>query len=187
VLIRTFIAIKINPSEDVIHKISNLRRNLAFDKIKWTNEHQWHITFKFLGQTNTKDIENICTDLEQVTKLLQAFKINLTELNTFGSRYDPRLLWIKAEPDNILKNMQSKINRLDSLSDYEVSGLNFIPHLSIARIKKIRDLAYFQKLIDFNKETLVFDQFIDRIGFYESFLQPTGAKHALIEEFKLKK
>ena len=63
---------------------------------------------------------------------------------------------------------------------------NFVPHLTIARIKQLQSKKYFQSVID---KYSAFDSGlidIDSIFLYQSILRPEGPIYKVLEEFKLK-
>ena len=53
---RTFLAIKLQPTEDLKRMMSYLQKNLEYERrnISWGSLDQMHLTLKFIGDTLTK-------------------------------------------------------------------------------------------------------------------------------------
>ncbi|MEG1555286.1 MAG: 2'-5' RNA ligase family protein, partial [Bacteroidales bacterium] len=71
--------------------------------------------------------------------------------------------------------------------DFEPNHGNFVPHITLGRIKKVDDKKHFWKLIDTSKPDFTQVISIDEIILFQSKLTPSGPLYKVIETFSLTK
>jgi len=183
---RLFLAIHIH---DVVldeQLLPQLKQHLSHENISWTKKGQTHITLKFLGDTHCNHIPAIEAAFALALKDFSPFELQIRKLKMFGSRYKPSILWIAAEDKGQMKKMFSNITAalvpLGILPDRQ----NFIPHLTLGRIKDLKKLDYFQKTLDLFRDVEASHHSISEVILYESRLEKTGAVHIPLCTFHLK-
>lgn len=182
---RTFVAIKINPAEEMIRRIYYLQDHLKHDHINWIKTENLHITLKFIGNTPVELIENIGIALQQKLQNKKGFNIGFFKLGVFGSHYQPKVIWYNTNQIDIIKQLALDIqNVMDDFGFYS-DRQNFVPHLSIARIRKINDKNYFFNVINSFEEGIVHQESVKRIVFFESILTQRGAIYKPLKEIEL--
>ncbi len=182
---RIFAAIKIIPDENFLQIYYRLKNAMKKDKIKWVSEENIHITLKFFGETEEKRIESICEILDDVSHEFNSFNINFSKVGIFGSSYKPRVIWFGIENAKSLISMEANLNnRLEQIG-IKNDRQNFVPHLTIARIKSLWDRKLFQKEIEKYKSVEIQNFKADKIILFESILRPQGPKYEIIESFDL--
>jgi 2'-5' RNA ligase len=103
----------------------------------------------------------------------------------FGSAYDPRVIWFgmqKAEP---LKALADDVLTSVEKIGWERDRQNFVPHLTIARIKYVPDKKLFQKVIDENKNAFIQEIYVAEFHLYESILLREGPLYKVLETYHL--
>jgi 2'-5' RNA ligase len=184
---RLFAAIKIVPDKVFIEQIHEIKRRLQHEQIKWVEEQNIHITLKFFGETEEARIPEISRVLGGVASVTDVFSFFLTNLGIFGSRYDPRIIWVGIEPyAKLISTMTLIRDRLEEIG-YDADRQNLVPHLTLARIKALKDKQLFQKIIDEHKQISSQQIEIDRIILYESILKKEGPVYQALQTFQLKK
>ena len=182
---RLFIAIKINPTAELLDKIAFLENNLSRDLINWTRKDHYHLTLKFLGKVSEKRILGIIKTLRKVLEQESCFTIGINSIGIFGSTYNPRVLWLgisdKQRIVDIHKQMELDLKKIGFFIDNQ----NFVPHISIARIKKLNDRKFFQTLLKKSNLENIQAQEVNEIILYESILNTKGAEYQVIETFPL--
>ncbi|MFO7370663.1 MAG: hypothetical protein R6X09_10380, partial [Bacteroidales bacterium] len=68
---------------------------------------------------------------------------------------------------------------------FEPENRHFAPHLTLGRVKALRQLNQLGQLITLYKDAVIQKQQTDRIVFYESRLTPQGAVYTPIQTFQL--
>jgi len=182
---RLFLAIHIKPTNNIDNLLENLKNNLKYDLIKWVNSEQIHLTLKFFGNTSEENITPVIETIRDALKKRASFIINLRNIGIFGSRYNPKVIWLGISNSDEVKKIYSAIS--ESLKNINIypDRQNFVSHFTLGRIKKINDKKHFQKIIDMHKNTEVGESFITEVILFESVLNHEGAIHKPLHIFKL--
>ena len=182
---RLFAAIKVHPSEEFLVRYYNLKKNLKQEKIRWVDPENIHITLKFFGECPEHHIPAIEMALEQAASQVQAFKFNILNTGIFGSSYRPRVIWFGIKPEEqIITLAQTVFDELEKIG-IERDRQNFVPHLTVARIKQLEDRDHFQKVIDKYREGFIQKEEVKQFHLFESHLGPKGPKYDIISSFEL--
>jgi 2'-5' RNA ligase len=127
---RTFIAIDI--PEKIKEEIVKIQNSLPEFKGKKTEFENLHLTLKFLGEVNEKQLELIKERLRKIK--LNSFE---AEINSIGI-FSDRIVWIG------IKNCEKLQKEIDEkLSDLFEMEKRFMGHLTIARIKNLKERKIF--------------------------------------------
>lgn len=183
---RLFVAVKIIGDPDFIGKFNCLKQDLSHEKIRWVNENNLHLTLKFFGETPVDKLEVINEALRISTKNIKAFRIQLKNIGIFGSRYNPKVIWANVIDSEALMKLEEIINKNLAHIGYPKTRENFRPHLTLGRLKKLRDGKLFQEIISSQQNSLFQQSYIESLYLFESVLQRTGPIYNIINEFKLK-
>lgn len=183
---RLFAAIKIIPNEQFQNLYWSLRNSLKHEKIKWVEEENLHLTLKFFGETFEDQIDPVCEVLNDSTLECDSFELQLKSLGIFGSSYNPKVIWVGTNHSPGLQCLNKSIVEKLKTIGYFPDRQNFVPHLTIARIRKLNDKNLFQKIIDKNKTGLIQKADVKKLFLFESILSSKGPVYNVIEEFKLK-
>ena len=180
---RLFAAIKIIPSEGFLETYYGLKTNLRNDKIKWVDINNIHITLKFFGETPEERIPEINKRLNGIAALHSNFTLDIRDIGIFGSSYKPKVIWFGIEENEQLMKLGLEI--LTGMDDigFKHDRQNFIPHLTIGRIKFIDDKKRFQQVIDKYKSLEIQQQDVPGFTLYESILRPKSPEYKVIEQF----
>jgi 2'-5' RNA ligase len=182
---RLFVAVKIHPSPEFLRTYESLRAGLRFCHITWVKPGNIHITLKFFGETDERRIPEISRVLRGVASSHKPFTAELVNVGIFGSSYAPKVIWFgidKAEP---LKKLGVDVLQAVEKIGWEPDRQNFVPHLTIGRIKEIPDKQLFQRIIDEHKKTRMQEISVREFHLYESILQREGPEYRLVEKFSL--
>ncbi len=183
---RLFVAVKIHPSPELLQVYYALKKSLALEKIKWVEEDNFHLTLKFIGNTYTSQIDRIVETLETVASGTFSFEMNIQNPGIFGSRYNPRVIWLGIENNPQLIDLADKV--LDGLDEagFPRDRQNFVPHLTIGRIKYIRDKKNLRNTIEKHHGKYLQKVEVKEFYLYESILMREGPVYKVIRKFTLK-
>jgi len=184
---RLFAAIKITPDIKFLEQIHALEEGLQHERIKWVENQNIHITLKFFGETDEKIIPGIVAALKNVSGSSSAFTFFLKNLGIFGSSYDPRVVWVGIEPYQELVNLMKKIQQELIPLGFGPDRQNLVPHLTLGRIKGLKDKQLFQRTIDRYSAISSSDLPAESFILYESILKKDGPTYTTLETFKLTK
>ncbi len=124
--------ISINISEDLKEESAILQAKLKkFNDVNISPKENLHITLKFIGETN--NLEEIITKLDKIE--FKEFTMTSAGAGFFPDENNIRIAWIGFKPCEELILLRGKI--CDYLGRQFKDELKFVPHLTIARMKRI--------------------------------------------------
>ena len=150
-------------------------------------EYNIHITLKFFGETEEGKIPEIVRVLGELSAAINVFSFSLQKLGIFGSSYDPRVVWVGIEPYTDLASLMKIIRDKMEVIGYEPDRQNLVPHLTLGRIKFLKDKQLFQQIIDQNKGISSQEIKVGRIILFESILKKEGPVYLTLQTFPLRK
>ena len=184
---RLFAAIKIQPDKAFLTQFNEIQNRLQHERIKWVEEYNIHITLKFFGETEEGKIPEILRVLGELSADINVFSFSLQKLGVFGSSHDPRVVWVGIEPYADLASIMKIIRDKMEVRGYEPDRQNLVPHLTLGRIKLLKDKILFQQIIDQNKGISSQEINVDRFILFESILKKEGPVYLALQTFQLRK
>lgn len=188
--IRSFIAIELpqNVKTELAQLESELERS-GHRFVKWVNPRAIHLTLKFLGNIPTKQIPEISNAIEQASKGIPPFHLQIASLGAFPNINQPRVLWvgIKGETDS-LQGLQQKIDSALVSLGFAEEKQSFTPHLTMARVREgtsLIDRKNFGELVMSTNFESKHPISVETINFIKSQLRPEGAIYTYLLTVKL--
>ncbi len=185
--LRTFIAVKVEPQPALLQCLGQLKKSLSGESIRWAPENNLHLTLKFLGRTTPRQVEEIINQLHAIGGSFPAFRFDLKGTGFFKSKGHPRVLFIKIENDALLQQLAAEIDTRVSLPGFEKEKRPFRPHLTLGRIKYLKNRAHFFSMAGKYAEKHFQQVTIREIIFYQSILERTGARYKPLKIVPLQK
>ncbi len=182
---RLFVAVKLIPDDNFLKSYYFLKNNLQSNIIKWVKPGLMHLTLKFLGETPDEKIKEMKRILKEFAQDKKAFKVEFDKCGIFGSSYNPRVIWFGASNNEEIKTLGNQLLDKFHLYGYTRDSQNFVPHLTIGRIKKITDKKRFQATLDKLKNIRLQESDIDEVILYQSILKPGGPEYIELEKYRL--
>ena len=184
-MIRTFIGIPIPPSESIITLQHTLKKLLPNSRIAWTEPSNFHITLKFIGDTEDYYINAISLALKNVAETTETFSLETSGFGYFGSKSRPRIVWYGFKNNEMLINLHKGIE--DCMLDvgFEREDREFNAHITLGRIKYLGEKVAFKQ---FCEETQIYKEqkiLINAFVFYQSILKQEGPIYKPLETFPL--
>jgi RNA 2',3'-cyclic 3'-phosphodiesterase len=182
---RLFAAIRIEPSERYIHQYSGLTAALRHERIRWVEPENTHLTLKFFGETDEDRIPSIEKALKASVAGIAPFTLRIAGTGIFGSRYDPRVIWFGIEKNPSLDRLAAALFRELETAGWIPDRQNFVPHLTVGRIREIGDKALFQQFLGRYREAEIQQQDVTELVLYESILRREGPLYLKCSSFPL--
>lgn len=185
---RTFLAIPIPVSDEYPVMVQRLQHHLEHERrnINWCKPNQIHLTLKFVGDTPDQDVPKIIESCQQLAKKHPPFSMDFNRTGIFGSNHSPRVLWLgmKEEPKALYDLEADVLDAFDSLG-YLRDRQNFVPHLTVCRIKQLIDKPFFQQVVQGIEQKTYLHADVKEIVYFQSFLQPAGAFYKTLKRIPL--
>ena len=172
---RCFISIDI--PEITRREIQKIQEQLPDFKGKLTEQENLHLTLKFLGEISDDEIEEIRKKLREIKS--EKFSAEVDEVGVFSEDFI-RIIWLHLKgTEELQKIIDEKLTNLFSKEK------RFMSHLTIARVKNLRDKKYFlNELKKIKTPSVKFE--VDNFLLKKSTLMPESPVYEIIEEYRLK-
>ena len=182
---RIFIAVKVDAGAEMIRIISSFKALLGGESIKWVDLVNIHLTLAFLGDTEEKKIKILSAILKDQCAGFGSFNFVLHGTGLFKNYRDPRVIWIGIGSSEKLANLNSII--ADGLKDagFYSEDRAFKPHLTIGRIRSIKDINNLKSVIEKYHDTEIQNVIVEEVILYESILMQTGPLYKPLAKFSL--
>jgi len=185
--IRSFLAFELPVDvKRIIKTVSEDVRQLPLN-VRWVNVDNIHITTVFMGDVQEERIGPIQDVVKDVCQGYGPFSIALKGIGVFGSRRNPRVLWV---------GLDGGIDRMACFKDDLQKGLRpfgikeekrrFKPHLTLGRFRKgartgtdLEDLLL--KYHDLTSPDCKIKEFV----LFKSDLRPGGAVYSKLDGWPL--
>lgn len=138
---RMFIAFPFHDQvKQKIAQLQSILRDQMPQGIRWVEEQSFHITVKFLGDTDEILIPKITEIMKSAIADQAPQEIELKELGVFPGKKKPRVLWLGVNgAQNLLQGtyegLEDKLQNLGFSKETKYSGFN--PHITLGRIKEL--------------------------------------------------
>lgn len=177
-LTRAFIAIDF--PDEVVKEVARVQEILEKKKFtgKLTELENLHLTLKFLGEIDSEKLEEVRKRLGEIK--FEEMDLKLGEVGVFGLRGEPRIVWIKVEGKGIWA-LQKKVD--EALKDLFKSEERFMSHLTIARIKYVKDKQGFVDYVQGMKARKI-EFKLNKFSLKSSELKRLGPVYKDIEDYR---
>ena len=184
--LRTFVAVELD--EEIRKGLSGLITHLKATgaDVKWVTPENIHVTLKFLGYIDDTQVAPVSKLIRNATASINSFAIDIKQLGAFPNTKRPRVIFVVAhEEGNNLAAIYSRLNESLTELGIEREGREFTPHLTIGRVKSVKNLKALIDVMDTLKESSCGQQMVRGVVLMQSDLKPTGPIYKKLEEFKL--
>jgi len=171
---RAFISIDI--PQEAQNQIVKIQSQLPEFYGKKTETENLHLTLKFLGEIDEDKMNNVRKKLKEIK--FNKFETEIDSIGVFSPKFI-KIIWLHLSNCDELQNEID--NKLENLFENEQ---RFMSHLTIARVKSIKNKNDFLKKINEIKiEPMKFG--VANFRLKESVLSKKGSAYKTIEEYKL--
>ncbi len=167
---RTFIGLPVKVGKGFLEARQELIKSLAGERISWVDPGRYHITLRFIGDTQISDLEAVRETLENEVVLPGKTQLQLSHVGSFGPRKKPRVIWVGFENNAMFESLKVTVDEALQKCGITSTDQPFRAHLTLGRVRSLKDLSGFYNVItdvkDRFKELLLFE----RLVFYRSEL-----------------
>lgn len=179
---RLFIALPVD-HESSIQSLLKVSTHLNKYKLylKSVVPDNFHITLKFFGAVDYDKAETLIAEFLSLNHLRKV-EYKIEGIGAFPSKNNPSVLWAGLKCDELsLAEILLAVEKFAEKNGFPPESRKFIPHLTLARVKKEKKLPL--ELIEYlNNEagTLFCTSVFSELVLYESILKSTGAQYKKI-------
>ena len=99
---------------------------------RWQEDDQLHLTLRYVGEVDRHRANDLAEALGELR--MPSFEIELVGTGVFERKGKPHLLWAGVEPNEALRRLQKKIERICQSVRIEPEHRKFMPHVTLARL-----------------------------------------------------
>ncbi|MGD0339654.1 MAG: RNA 2',3'-cyclic phosphodiesterase [Bacteroidota bacterium] len=185
--IRTFIAI---PTPDNVRQVlSEIQAELKTSRaeVKWEPHEKLHITLRFLGNVDERQLPQLMTECSNVVCNLPSFSLIYEGLGCFPDTRNPRIIWAGSHNDDgTLVRIKKNIDDIVVRYGFERENRSFHPHITLARVKGRQNIPSLIKMfqsVTFEPHPVI----IDEVHFMKSELRSTGSIYTRMQIIALQR
>jgi 2'-5' RNA ligase len=165
--------------------ILRLRKEVPDAAASWSRVENIHLTLKFFGNVEVKQIQRIAEAAERAVKQFTEFQIGVGETGVFPRASRPQVLWIGvSDPSGQLSALQETFENECVVEGFPKENRAYRPHLTIARLRRpegARGLA--EAHLGMRFETIEID--LKELVVFRSELSPKGSKYTVISRHRV--
>lgn len=185
---RIFLAIDI--PEKIKEQINNFNEKLKKLEINanFVEKENLHINLKFFGDTEEEKKEKIIETIKEVSENFNSFQLKAKDIGVFPNMNHIKVVWVGIEDkkDN-LSNLQKELENEFEKIEIKKENRNFVPHITLCRIKLGKNIEKIIKAIKENKDNEFGTFAVENISLIKSELLPKGPIYTIEKTFELKK
>ena len=175
---RAFIAIE--TSEELREEMVKLQKQLGIEGVKLVEKENLHLTMHFLGEIDENMKEKVMQAMNKINS--KKFEMSCKGVGAFPSKNYMRVIWVAAEAPE-LKQIYEQLG--EELAKLGFKKEDFSPHITLARVKFLKDKTRLAEFLEENAETEIGDCAVDRVLLKKSTLTPKGPVYESVYEKKL--
>lgn len=190
---RCFIAIEI--PDEVKSTLTMLQEELkkCGADVRWIAPDNIHLTLKFIGSVEEKEISKVMEIMEHICKRYSPFNLELKGMGIFPNTKFPRVLWIGVEDNTTLKGLWEDIEKNMAKIGFERENRGFTAHLTLGRFRTSEGKAnLFPKgkvnlleIVKLHKGNSFGIIEVRSVSLMRSELRPEGARYTKLAEVSL--
>lgn len=177
---RAFIAIDIEVTNKIKDIIKDLEKSDA--NLKIVEPEKMHITLKFLGDTEEKQVKNIKTIIENIVENIDPFKVKLKDTGVFPNENYMRIIWIGLKNYDKIVEIANKLDNEISKLGFKKEKRKFSPHVTIARVRSGKNKEKLLQILNRYKDIDFLDLEIKDIKIKKSVLTKKGPIYTNLEQ-----
>jgi len=135
--VRTFAAVELTPAirAAAIDLIETLRDAPA--DAKWVEEHNLHVTLKFLGDVRAAEIARVCSAVQKGVSGVDPFDLEIRGAGAFPNAGRPRTVWLGAgEGEDEMVALHDAVEAPLAKLGFRREHRRFHPHVTLGRVRR---------------------------------------------------
>jgi 2'-5' RNA ligase len=182
---KVFLAIRIPINTKIESYLTDYKKSFSFVDMRWNESRYLHLTLKYFGPTSEKRIKKLEKLFSELFREQGVLRFSIVKLGVFGSKYAPKVMWWGIEEEEMMKELFYKIEESLKSIGIHSDRQNFVPHITLARIKNVISKPSFQYQMKKYKEVKPIEVEVSDIVLLESKRVEEGVEYLEIAKFTL--
>lgn len=181
--IRTFLAVPVKVDAAFSEVRSRLMETLEGERISWVRVHNYHITIRFLGDTDPGQVETIAGAIGDQLELPDRIPCALNGPGLFGPKKKPRVIWVGFDNQDFFEALRLQVDRALASCGIPPAEDVFRAHLTLGRIRAVRDLSRYHALMESRQIEFTGEVQAESLVLFRSELQKGGPVYSPLKEW----
>ncbi|MCA9213748.1 MAG: RNA 2',3'-cyclic phosphodiesterase [Planctomycetales bacterium] len=180
--LRTFVAIEmpVAVKQSATQAVATMQK--ATESVRWVSTDQLHLTLKFLGDVEDRDIYSVCQAAQRSVVGIERLSIECGGIGAFPSIQKPRIIWFGAQDPS------GSLTRVFTNLEGELSGLGFpkeprrfAPHITLGRVRHgRRNLGDLTEVLNSFSDASPIEVPVDELTVFTSELHRSGPVYTVV-------
>ncbi|MFH0758664.1 MAG: RNA 2',3'-cyclic phosphodiesterase [Bacteroidota bacterium] len=144
---RTFVGIPVKVDGNFLKVRDRLKLLLDGERISWVNPENYHVTLRFIGETDPGRVKSIGAALREQVTIPGKTETAFGQAGSFGPRKKPRVVWLGFEENEILASMKHEVDKALVTSGISLPDQEFRAHITLGRVRSLKDPELFYRTI----------------------------------------
>lgn len=179
---RTFIGLPLRVEGIFLQARNKLIASLKEERISWTNPDQYHVTLRFIGDTDLTMVKNIRSMLHSGIDIPERISLDIAALASFGPKKRPRVIWLGFEQTDFFENLKSEVDRVLEQCGIPATEQPFRAHLTLGRVRSLQNLQDYYHAVEEMKQQFPGSVIFEKLVFFRSLLGPGGPEYHVLDE-----
>jgi len=183
---RLFLAIDFPQSvKQSIYRNVEILKGYIPKGVKWVEQKNLHVTFRFLGEVNDPLHAELLSDINRVTRTYKPFLMSFLDVAIIPNPVRPRLIWYDMKDESntaqqLFENIDAALYDLGFDKEKKPLAL----HTTLGRVKFARNIDW----KNIQDELIPISDKIDckELVLFKSQLTPSGPIYSIVERFNFK-
>jgi 2'-5' RNA ligase len=146
------------------------------DSIRWLREETFHVTLRFLGDTDFGRIQALVDCVREQTSTLQPFRMELGGLRPFPSKRGAFAVVLDVGPVERFVELAAAVDRGTVAAGFDPETRRFRPHLTLGRVRGKKFTGVTAAVTPAGQG---YD--VNEVVLFRSDLHPSGAQYTPLE------
>ena len=179
---RTFIGLPLRVEPHFLQARKDLMSALDGERISWTDPNQYHVTLRFIGDTEAASIQRIGSALHAGVTIPERISLEISGLDSFGPRKGPRVIWVGFEEYGFFESLKCEVDHALELCGIPVIEQPFRAHLTLGRVRSLQNLQSYYKTVEEMDQRFSSAVLFEKLVFFRSILGPRGPEYRVLDE-----
>jgi 2'-5' RNA ligase len=157
---------------------------LEGERISWVDPGRFHVTLRFLGDTEACLVKEIGRALCSGVTWRESTRLDLNGLASFGSGKRPRVLLLEFEQTVFFELLKSMVDRILMEFGFPPEEKPFRAHLTLGRVRNLTNLRRYYELIREMSVHFRSPVLFDRLVYYRSISGRRGPEYQVLDEIR---
>lgn len=187
--LRLFTAITLPPDiRDTVAAYGEVCRNASPSSIRWVAAENLHLTLKFYGDTEVKQLPLLQSTLKKYLSGLESPVLQLAGTGAFPSWHRPAIFWVGVEIlSGVLAPLAMACEDAGRETGLASEKKKFIPHITIGRLRRKKAFSHREREVLSSLTPSRFGQEFQaqNVVLFRSQLTRRGPVYTALEEYPL--